>query len=101
MLGPAGAPPAFPNNLLGDFGAGSMTCFAGVLLALLERGRTGRGKIVDAAMVRAVARVFVREEGKKARELGRTTARRAAWLRVPTKALSLVVSLARGPPREP
>lgn len=50
-LGPAGRPPVPPLNLVGDFGGGSMLLVAGVLAALWERGRSGRGQVVDAAMV--------------------------------------------------
>ena len=38
----------------GDFAGGGMLCAMGILLALLERGVSGRGQVVDAAMVRGV-----------------------------------------------
>lgn len=44
-----------PLNLLGDFGGGAMFGLAGVLAALLERTRSGRGQHVDAAMVDGVS----------------------------------------------
>nr|WP_296069351.1 CaiB/BaiF CoA-transferase family protein [uncultured Actinoplanes sp.] len=40
-----------PMNLLGDFGGGGMLLAVGVLAALLERSRSGRGQVVDVAMV--------------------------------------------------
>ena len=40
-----------PLNAVGDYGGGSMMLVVGVLAALLERERTGRGQVVDAAMV--------------------------------------------------
>src|SRR5690606_35908917 len=40
-----------PLNAVGDYGGGSMMLVVGVLSALLERERTGRGQVVDAAMV--------------------------------------------------
>lgn len=43
--------PVPPLNLVGDFGGGSTFLVAGVLAALLRRGRTGRGCVVDAAIV--------------------------------------------------
>jgi alpha-methylacyl-CoA racemase len=43
--------PVPPLNLVGDFGGGSMLMLVGVLSALLERERSGRGQVVDAAMV--------------------------------------------------
>ncbi|MGK2316868.1 CaiB/BaiF CoA transferase family protein [Gordonia rhizosphera] len=43
--------PVPPMNLAGDFGGGSMFLVMGVLAALLERQTSGRGQVVDAAMV--------------------------------------------------
>jgi alpha-methylacyl-CoA racemase len=42
--------PVAPINLLGDFAGGGMLCALGIALALVERGRSGKGQIVDAAM---------------------------------------------------
>ncbi len=50
-IGRAGAPPTPPLNLVGDFGGGGMLLALGVLAALWERQRSGRGQVVDAAMV--------------------------------------------------
>ncbi|MEV6311353.1 CaiB/BaiF CoA-transferase family protein [Streptomyces sp. NPDC051840] len=50
-IGETGGPPVVPVNFLGDFGGGSMFLVAGVLAALYERRRTGRGQVVDAAIV--------------------------------------------------
>ncbi len=50
-IGRAGQRPVPPLNLLGDFGGGGMLLAVGVLAALLERERSGRGQVVDAAMV--------------------------------------------------
>jgi alpha-methylacyl-CoA racemase len=54
-IGPAGQPPVPPLNLLGDYGGGGMLLAVGVLAALLERERSGRGQVVDAAMVDGAA----------------------------------------------
>jgi alpha-methylacyl-CoA racemase len=54
-IGPADGPPAPPLNLLGDFGGGGMLLALGVVAALLEAGRSGRGQMVDAAMVDGAA----------------------------------------------
>ncbi|WP_434440574.1 CaiB/BaiF CoA transferase family protein [Lentzea sp. E54] len=54
-LGRAGGPPSFPINLLGDFGGGGLLLALGVLAALYERERSGRGQVVDAAMVDGTA----------------------------------------------
>lgn len=43
--------PRFPINLVGDFGGGGMLLVVGVLAALHERSASGRGQVVDAAMV--------------------------------------------------
>ncbi len=51
----AGQPPVPPVNLVGDFGGGAMFLVTGILAALFERSRSGRGQIVDAAMVDGAA----------------------------------------------
>ena len=56
-LGRPGSPPVPPLNLVADFGAGSMLLLVGVLAALVERERSGRGQVVDAAMVDGVAQL--------------------------------------------
>ncbi|KAG1733644.1 CoA-transferase family III [Suillus paluster] len=43
--------PAFPLNLIADFAGGGLLCANGILLALLERGRSGRGQVVNVDMV--------------------------------------------------
>ncbi|MBG0561099.1 CaiB/BaiF CoA transferase family protein [Actinoplanes aureus] len=50
-LGRPGENPHAPINLLADFAGGGMLLAVGVLAALLERERSGRGQVVDAAMV--------------------------------------------------
>jgi alpha-methylacyl-CoA racemase len=50
-VGEEGRKPVPPLNLVGDFGGGSLFCVAGVLAALVERATSGRGQVVDAAMV--------------------------------------------------
>jgi alpha-methylacyl-CoA racemase len=54
-IGRPDEPPAPPLNLVADFGGGSMLLVLGVLAALVERGASGRGQVVDAAMVDGVA----------------------------------------------
>jgi alpha-methylacyl-CoA racemase len=53
-LGPADGMPAPPLNLVGDLGGGGLWAAFGVVSALVERGRTGRGRYVDTAMVDGV-----------------------------------------------
>jgi alpha-methylacyl-CoA racemase len=50
-IGRAGGAPVPPLNLVGDFGGGGMLLAFGVACALFESQRTGRGQVVDAAMV--------------------------------------------------
>jgi alpha-methylacyl-CoA racemase len=50
-IGPADQPPLPPLNLVGDFGGGGMLLAFGVVAALWETQRSGRGQVVDAAMV--------------------------------------------------
>jgi alpha-methylacyl-CoA racemase len=50
-IGKDDQPPVPPLNMVGDFGGGSMFLVTGILAALIERGRTGKGNIVDAAIV--------------------------------------------------
>ena len=50
-IGPKGGKPVPPLNLVADFGGGTMFLICGVLAALLERSRSGKGQVVDAAMV--------------------------------------------------
>jgi len=54
-IGRAGGPPQVPVNYLGDFGGGSMFLVLGVLAALWEARASGRGQVVDAAIVDGTA----------------------------------------------
>jgi len=50
-LGRLDQPPTPPLNVVADFGGGGMLLAVGVLAALVERSTSGRGQVVDAAMV--------------------------------------------------
>ena len=50
-FGRAGEPPTPPLNMVGDFGGGGMLLAFGVVCAVLEAQRSGKGQVVDAAMV--------------------------------------------------
>jgi alpha-methylacyl-CoA racemase len=65
-IGAEGATPTPPLNLLGDFGGGSMYLLAGILMALHERERSGRGQTVDAAIVDGVASLSGYIQGMRA-----------------------------------
>lgn len=48
-------PPVPPLNLVADFGGGSMLVVIGIVTALYERERSGKGQVIDAAMVDGVS----------------------------------------------
>ncbi|TPG35961.1 CaiB/BaiF CoA transferase family protein [Mycolicibacterium hodleri] len=50
-VGRKGERPVPPLNLAGDFGGGSMFLIVGILSALWERQTSGKGQVVDAAMI--------------------------------------------------
>ncbi|MFZ2527256.1 MAG: CaiB/BaiF CoA-transferase family protein [Rhodococcus sp. (in: high G+C Gram-positive bacteria)] len=50
-IGRKGERPVPPLNMVGDFGGGSMFLIFGILAALVERQTSGKGQVVDAAMV--------------------------------------------------
>ena len=54
-IGRKGQPPTPPLNLVGDFGGGGMLLAFGIAAALVERGMSGKGQVVDAAMVDGAA----------------------------------------------
>ena len=54
-IGPAGGKPVPPLNLIGDYGGGALYLAFGLMAALFERQRSGRGQVVDAAMVDGVS----------------------------------------------
>ena len=70
--------PHFPSNLLGDYGGGSTYLVIGVLAALLEARVSGRGQVVDAAIIDGAA--HLNAMGATMTALGLQTGRRAAGL---------------------
>ena len=54
-IGRRGGPPVPPLNLVGDFGGGGMLLAFGVACALFETARSGKGQVIDAAMVDGAA----------------------------------------------
>ena len=50
-MGPADTPPSPPLNLVGDYGGCSLFLVAGILAGLFQAQRTGKGEIVDAAII--------------------------------------------------
>lgn len=49
-IGPKGENPVPPLNLVGDFGGGGMLLAFGIVAALFETTRSGKGQVIDAAM---------------------------------------------------
>lgn len=54
LIGESGRKPVPPLNLVADFGGGAMMLLSGLLAALLEASRTGKGQVIDAAMTDGV-----------------------------------------------
>ncbi len=50
-IGRKGGPPLPPLNLVGDFGGGGMLLAYGVVCGIVERATSGKGQVIDAAMV--------------------------------------------------
>lgn len=50
-IGRKGQPPALPLNLVGDFAGGSLYLAVGMLAAIIEARQSGKGQVVDAAIV--------------------------------------------------
>jgi alpha-methylacyl-CoA racemase len=62
-LGPADGPPVHPLNLVGDFGGGGVLLAFAIAAALLERGRSGEGQVIDSAMTEGAAYVMTANLG--------------------------------------
>ncbi|HEV7172776.1 CaiB/BaiF CoA-transferase family protein [Pedococcus sp.] len=65
FAGPDGRPVP-PLNLLGDFGGGGMLLALGIVAALLPARLTGRGQVVDAAIVDGVASMTAMHQAMRA-----------------------------------
>lgn len=62
-IGESGRPPQIPLNLIGDFGGGATYLLIGVLSALISARETGRGAVIDAAIVDGVAHLLTATYG--------------------------------------
>jgi alpha-methylacyl-CoA racemase len=74
-IGRAGQPPVPPLNLIGDFGGGGMLLALGIACALVEAGRSGKGQVVDAAMVEGASLLGAMFSGMLASNRWNETAR--------------------------
>ncbi len=57
-------PPAFPLNLVGDYGGGGLLLAFGLLCAIHESAASGAGQVVDAAMVDGAALLMTKWYGE-------------------------------------
>jgi alpha-methylacyl-CoA racemase len=57
-IGRAGEPPVPPINVLGDFAGGGLLLAFGIVCALLEARSSGKGQVIDAAMIDGAALLF-------------------------------------------
>ena len=65
-IGRAGERPVPPLNLLGDFGGGGMFLAFGIVCGLLEASRSGKGQVIDSAMVDGAAALMATFYGFRA-----------------------------------
>ncbi|MEZ5568506.1 MAG: CaiB/BaiF CoA-transferase family protein [Halioglobus sp.] len=78
--GRGGEKPVPPLNLVGDMGGGGMLLVTGVLAALLEAANSGKGQVIDAAMVDGAAQLMWMFYGFQAMGLWDETRREANML---------------------
>src|SRR5208282_165396 len=62
-IGRAGGPPAVPLNLIGDFGGGALYLAFGIMAGCYEAARSGKGQVVDAAMIDGIASLMTSIHG--------------------------------------
>ncbi|WP_234002270.1 CaiB/BaiF CoA-transferase family protein [Erythrobacter sp. AP23] len=62
-IGPFDRTPTPPLNLVGNFGGGGMFMVVGVLAALNERQRSGRGQVLDVAMIDGISVLLTQLSG--------------------------------------
>ena len=62
-IGRRGERPVVPLNLVGDFGGGGMLLVTGVMGGLLETAQSGRGQVIDVAMVDGTAQLMWMMQG--------------------------------------
>ena len=79
-IGPDGAPPPAPQNIIADLAGGGMMLVTGVLAALTHARATGQGQVVDTCMSDGAALMMVMQHGLKAAGVGHDGARGADLL---------------------
>ena len=63
--GEEGGPPSLPGAQVADVGGGSLFALAGILAALFERARTGRGRFLDVSMTEGATAFFHMQLGAR------------------------------------
>lgn len=66
MIGTKNAAPSIPLNLVADLGGGALYLAVGVLGALLESGKSGKGQVVDCAMIDGITSLLASYYGSSA-----------------------------------
>ena len=79
-MGRKGEKPVPPLNLVGDMGGGGMLLVNGVLAALLETANSGKGQVIDAAMVDGAAQLMWMFHGFQAMGMWDATQRESNML---------------------
>jgi len=64
-IGPAGGPPVVPLNLVGDYAGGGMLLAFGIVCGMLEARASGRGQVVDAAMLDGASLLMTLFHGRR------------------------------------
>ena len=82
--GRPGEPPSAPPSLVSDIGSGALYLTRGMLAAILHAQRTGKGDVVDAAMVDGTAHMMnlvlsLRSSGSVTNERGKSTLDGPHW----------------------
>ena len=65
-MGRAGEPPAPPLNLVGDYGGGALYLAFGLLAGVIEAKSSGKGQVIDCAMIDGAASLMTMFYGMKA-----------------------------------
>ncbi len=79
-MGRRGEKPVPPLNLVGDMGGGGMLLVNGILAALLEAANSGKGQVIDAAMVDGAAQLMWMFHGFESQGLWDASRREANML---------------------
>jgi alpha-methylacyl-CoA racemase len=64
-IGPASGPPVVPLNLVGDYAGGGMLLAFGIVCGMLEARASGRGQVVDAAMLDGASLLMTLFHGRR------------------------------------